>query len=404
MCVWGLFVIQFVPCLGFYEDVSAVTHLDQDNFNQIVIESPSIWMVQFYAPWCTYSKNFQSEFKKVVERREDIIRFGAVDCDVETNKPVCGHFGITELPTLLLFKSHLEVVMTEGKKILTKKPLKYEGDMHAEFIVKWITSFLVDPFDPLIDVTDVNYLRRVYKQTHHLKNKAIYFTDKESKSNMMRSLALQFRPDSLTNKWIVIGQVNHTQTDLVSQFQIESFPSLIIIDETGKKVATFKGEYKAHELYEFLKEHAHEVTKSDLLLISKATRNLYQINDQESFDIACSQKDVCLIAFLDSQSEDHQEYITTLGMLMEEQPSQVQLLWMEGDSPRIAPFLKEFGVASGFPQAIAYQRNTKRFKNFLGSFTEEQLDEFLDLFQSSTKKSKFLKEEPKILTEQKEEL
>lgn len=49
-----------------------------------------------------------------------------MDCDAEKSKPLCGHFQIKGLPTVLLFKSDLEQVKENGKTGFTKKPVTFE--------------------------------------------------------------------------------------------------------------------------------------------------------------------------------------------------------------------------------------------------------------------------------------
>lgn len=39
---------------AFYESNSKVIKLTADNFQETVMESNEIWLVEFYAPWCMH--------------------------------------------------------------------------------------------------------------------------------------------------------------------------------------------------------------------------------------------------------------------------------------------------------------------------------------------------------------
>uniref|UniRef100_A0A6B2L5M2 protein disulfide-isomerase n=1 Tax=Arcella intermedia TaxID=1963864 RepID=A0A6B2L5M2_9EUKA len=398
---------------GFYEGVSFInSQLSANNFAQDVVMDPSVWVVEFYAPWCPHCKNFQSDFTLAAENLKGIINFGAVDCDVEENKPICGYFKVESLPTIFLFKSYLEGEQVEGKKVWTKNPIKYVGEMKPVSIVKWASQYLLDPFDPVIDITDESSLDQVFKNIQ-LKNRAILFSDKQKKSNLMRSVAIKFRPDTLTKHWILIGQASNTQTELVSKYEIDSFPKLIIVDDKGKKLDTFAGQFTNSEISDFLKKYAQDAVDPQINPVPPEAQKaepkpreakLYHVTDQASFDTSCFQHGLCLIVFLDPQAEEHPSFLETLNSLVSHVPS-VQVLWMDGN--KHSNLVDAFGVASSFPQAVAYQRKSKRYRNFLGGFSEDQLNEFIILVQSgSSKKGRIatLQEEPKILTEQKEEL
>jgi protein disulfide-isomerase A6 len=56
-------LLSFVCCLivlvvvnGFYEGDSKVTTLTEANFEELVLKSDKLWLVEFYAPWCGHCK------------------------------------------------------------------------------------------------------------------------------------------------------------------------------------------------------------------------------------------------------------------------------------------------------------------------------------------------------------
>jgi len=123
---------------------------------------------------------------------------------------------------------------------------------------------------------------------------------------------------------------------------------------------------------------------------------LHHITDQESFDSACFQSGLCLIAFLDPETEDHNKYIKTLKEIVSKYTS-VQVMWMDGN--KHSEFKDVFGVADYMPQAVAYQRKAKRYRIFTAGFDFDLLSEFMDLVQAGTSKKgriSILDKEPPI--------
>ena len=47
---------------------SAVIELTDSNFNNKVLESDELWLVEFYAPWCGHCKNLKPEWEEAAKR------------------------------------------------------------------------------------------------------------------------------------------------------------------------------------------------------------------------------------------------------------------------------------------------------------------------------------------------
>lgn len=63
---------------ALYETGDVIT-LTPQNFQSLVIQSDFVWIVQFYAPWCSYSKRIESQYKAMATVLKNKIKVGALD-------------------------------------------------------------------------------------------------------------------------------------------------------------------------------------------------------------------------------------------------------------------------------------------------------------------------------------
>lgn len=89
----------------------AVLHLDQDNFEQ-TIGSAEVALVDFWAPWCGPCKMLGP----VLEEAEKEIGDKAVvaKVNVDEQQDLAAKFGITSIPTIVVFKKGKEVSRSLG--------------------------------------------------------------------------------------------------------------------------------------------------------------------------------------------------------------------------------------------------------------------------------------------------
>lgn len=66
-----------------HSDKDEVIVLTTSDFNEKVLKSKDIWIVEFYAPWCGHCKNLEPEYKAAAAKLKGQVKLGKVDATVE---------------------------------------------------------------------------------------------------------------------------------------------------------------------------------------------------------------------------------------------------------------------------------------------------------------------------------
>jgi thioredoxin 1 len=75
----------------------------KDNFQQEVLESTIPVLLDFWAPWCGPCKMLAPTLAQIAEEQAGKVKVGKVNVDEEMDLAVS--YGITSIPTVLLFKN-----------------------------------------------------------------------------------------------------------------------------------------------------------------------------------------------------------------------------------------------------------------------------------------------------------
>ena len=79
-----------------------VLELTDDNFEQEVISSDKPVLVDFWAEWCMPCGMLAPTIDELADEFDGRVKVGKVDTD--SNRDVSAKFGISAIPTILLFK------------------------------------------------------------------------------------------------------------------------------------------------------------------------------------------------------------------------------------------------------------------------------------------------------------
>lgn len=85
--------------------------LTAENFDEIVMRSEKPILVDFYATWCGPCKMIAPVLEELAERHPQLT---VAKLDVDTATPIAIRYGVSSIPTLLLFENGKLVDRTLG--------------------------------------------------------------------------------------------------------------------------------------------------------------------------------------------------------------------------------------------------------------------------------------------------
>lgn len=88
----------------------ATTELTLDNFADTVSKGGTVF-VDFWASWCGPCRMFAPVYQAASEKHSDVV-FGSVN--TEEQQELAGGFGITSIPTLMVFRDNILIFQQAG--------------------------------------------------------------------------------------------------------------------------------------------------------------------------------------------------------------------------------------------------------------------------------------------------
>ncbi len=164
-----------------------------------------------------------------------LAKVAAVNCDEDSNKPLCSQMGVQGFPTLKIIKP--------GSKPGRPAVEDYQGPRN----VKAITDAVVDKMP--------NHVKRLqdkdldeWLSTSNATTKAILFTEKGTTGPALRAIAIDFLGK------MNVAQVRNKETAAVEMFGISTFPTFVVLPGGAKDSLVYDGEMKKEPIVAFLSQ------------------------------------------------------------------------------------------------------------------------------------------------------
>ena len=106
--------------------MSEILEINDNNFEQTVINSEIPVVVDFWAPWCGKKKKIAPVLEQLQNEFKDSVKFVKIDADKNMN--TAKEYGISALPSILIFKDGIVKEVMVGmlaKSAITSNIKKY---------------------------------------------------------------------------------------------------------------------------------------------------------------------------------------------------------------------------------------------------------------------------------------
>jgi protein disulfide-isomerase A6 len=392
---------------GMFTADDDVVELTAENFETTVLDSPDVFMVEFYAPWCGHCKNLAPEWKKAATALKGIVGVGAVD---STAHPDVGTpYKVTGFPTIIAFgadkenptpyegarqaKAIASFAITEikgvirsrlglkgGKAKKVKKPKEEEPKEEAPEAEEGVQASGDDGGEEeedtptaVVTLTDDNFEDEV------MSSEDLWFIEFYAPwCGHCKKLAPEWKAASIELEGqSKLGEVDCTSpggTPLCGRYEVDGYPSIKVFGKGAKYDAE---EYQAGRTKPLIVSYA-----TKLLAEYQPPAEIAQLTSDEELKETCGGVSLCVIAFLpnilDSGAEGRNGEIADLkrlsGMLKK---VKMAYLWAEGyQHPQLEQALEVGGT--GYPALVLYNQKKGRFVPFSGSYSVDNIKLFVD--------------------------
>uniref|UniRef100_A0A1A8EQE7 Protein disulfide-isomerase A6 n=1 Tax=Nothobranchius korthausae TaxID=1143690 RepID=A0A1A8EQE7_9TELE len=366
---------------AMYSSSDDVIELTPSNFNREVIQSDSLWLVEFYAPWCGHCQSLAPEWKKAATALKGIVKVGAVDAD--QHKSLGGQYGVRGFPTIKIFGAN------------KNKPEEYQGGRSSQAIVDGAMNALrtlvkerlsgksggsgyskqqsgAGDKKDVIELTDDNFDKLVLESGDvwmveffapwcgHCKNLEPEWT------------AAATAVKEQTKGKVHLGAVDATvHQGLASRYEIRGFPTIKIFRK-GEEPEDYQGGRSRGDIIE---------KALDLFSDNAAPPELLEILNEDILKNTCEDSQLCIIGvlphILDTGAAGRNGYLEVM-MKMAEKYKKKSWGWLWTEAGAQMELEASLGIGGfGYPAMAAINARKMKFALLRGSFSETGIHEFL---------------------------
>ncbi|XP_027896345.1 protein disulfide-isomerase A6 isoform X1 [Xiphophorus couchianus] len=366
---------------AMYSSSDDVVELTPSNFNREVIQSDSLWLVEFYAPWCGHCQSLAPEWKKAATALKGIVKVGAVDAD--QHKSLGGQYGVRGFPTIKVFGAN------------KNKPEEYQGGRSSQAIVDGAMNALRTLVKERLSGKSGGSSYNKQQSSGGSKKDVVELTDDNFDETVLNSddvwLVEFFAPwcghcKNLEPEWaaaatavkeqtkgkVRLGAVDATVHQVVSsRYGVRGFPSIKIFRK-GEEPEDYQGGRTRGDIIE---------KAMDLFSNNAPAPELVEILNEDVLKKTCEDSQLCIIAvlphILDTGASGRNGYLDVMVKMAEKYKKKLWgWLWTEaGGQMELEASLGIGGF--GYPAMAAINARKMKFALLRGSFSETGIHEFL---------------------------
>lgn len=225
-----------------------VVELTDSNFDELVLNSDDVWLVEFFAPWCGHCKNLAPHWAKAATELKGKVKLGALDATVHTSK--AAQYGIQGYPSIKFFPGGV-------KDFHSAKD--YDGGRTSSDIVQWALDKYADSVPPpeVIEITD----EKVYKDCTEKPLCVLAFlphildcdsTCRNTYLKLLADLGAKYKQKLWGWIWADAG----TQYELEQSLDIGGFgyPAMAVLNQKKKIYSVLRGAFTNEGISAYLRD------------------------------------------------------------------------------------------------------------------------------------------------------
>ncbi|XP_041832618.1 protein disulfide-isomerase A6 isoform X1 [Melanotaenia boesemani] len=366
---------------ALYSSSDDVIELTPSNFNREVIQSDSLWLVEFYAPWCGHCKSLAPDWKKAATALKGIVKVGAVDAD--QHKSLGGQYGVRGFPTIKIFGAN------------KNKPEEYQGGRSSQAIVDGamnvLRSLVKERLDgksggsgynkqqsgggsqkDVVELTDDNFDKMVLDSDEVWMVEFFAPWCGHCKNLEPEWAAAATAVKEQTNGRVRLGAVDATVHQVLSsRYGIRGFPTIKIFRK-GEVPEDYQGGRTRGDIIE---------RAIDLFSDNAPPPELQEILSEDILKKTCEDSQLCIIAvlphILDTGAAGRNGYLEVMMKLAEKYKKKMWG-WMWAEAGAQMELEASLGIGGfGYPAMAAINTRKMKFALLRGSFSETGIHEFL---------------------------
>ncbi|XP_031437285.1 protein disulfide-isomerase A6 [Clupea harengus] len=378
VCSWAVLSVH-----ALYSPSDDVIELTASNFNREVVQSDSLWLVEFYAPWCGHCRNLVPDWKKAATALKGIVKVGAVDAD--QHKSLGGQFSVRGFPTIKIFGAN------------KNKPTDYQGGRTSQAIVdealKALHSLVKDRLGgrtggsdssrqgggsgggskkDVVELTDDNFDRTV------LESDAVWMVEffapwcGHCKNLEPEWAAAASDVKDHTKGRVRLGAVDATVHQMLnSRYGVRGFPTIKIFRK-GEEPEDYQGGRTRSDLV---------ARALDLFSDNTPPPEILEILNEGVLKKSCEDSQLCVIAvlphILDTGAAGRNGYLEVM-MKMADKYKKKTWGWLWAEAGTQMDLESALGIGGfGYPAMAAINARKMKFALLRGSFSETGIHEFL---------------------------
>ncbi|XP_016889364.1 protein disulfide-isomerase A6 isoform X2 [Cynoglossus semilaevis] len=375
----GVFVCSLLLSVqALYSPSDDVVELTSSNFNREVIQSDSLWLVEFYAPWCGHCRNLAPDWKKAATALKGIVKVGAVDADQHNS--LGGQYGVRGFPTIKIFGAN------------KNKPEEYQGGRSSQAIVDGAMNALRNlvkerlsgksggsggqssggSSKDVVELTDDNFDKMVMESDDIWLVEFFAPWCGHCKKLEPEWAAAATAVKEQTKGRVRLGAVDATVHQAVSsRYGIRGYPSIKVFRK-GEEPEDYQGGRTRNDIIE---------RALDLFSDNAPAPEVLEILNEDVLKKTCEDSQLCVIAvlphILDTGAEGRNGYLEVMAKLADKYKKKMWgWLWTEAGAQMELESAMGIG-GFGYPAMAAINSRKMKFALLRGSFSETGIHEFL---------------------------